>query len=78
MKNEKDKHLIQLGNRMRELRLKAGHTAVERFAYENDFSRMLYSNWETGRGNITHKNLVKVCAALGVSLKEFFSKGFDE
>lgn len=78
MKNENNKHLVQLGNRMRELRLKAGHTSVERFTDENDFSRVLYSNYESGLGNITHKNLVKVCAALGVTLKEFFSKGFDE
>lgn len=78
MKNEKDKHLVQLGNRMRELRLAAGHTSVERFALDNDFSRVLYSNYEAGRGNITHKNLLKVCNALGVTLKEFFSKGFDE
>lgn len=66
----------KLGMRLRSLRLAKGHTSQERFAFENDLSRVLYNNWETGRGNITYRNLVKVTRALDVTLKEFFSEGF--
>lgn len=67
-----DAEQVKLGQRIKELRLKAGHTSQERFAYENDFARVLFMNWERGKGNITYSNLLKVCYALRVSLSEFF------
>jgi transcriptional regulator with XRE-family HTH domain len=67
----------QFGERLKEIRLKNGYHSLEAFAFKNDISRVLYSNWEHGRGNITLKNLEKVTKALNVSLKEFFSHGFD-
>jgi transcriptional regulator with XRE-family HTH domain len=68
MKHTNNEHLLKLGNRMRELRVKAGHSSLEKFAFHNNISRVLYSNWEAGRGNITFKNLVKVCTALNVTV----------
>lgn len=68
---------IKLGERLKEIRLKRGHTSVEGFAFSIDVSRVLYANWEKGTGNPTFKNIVKVTRALDISLKEFFSKGFD-
>lgn len=65
-----------LGARMKSLRLKKGYTSLERFAHEHDLSRVLYSNYENGKGNITYKNLIKVTKALDISLKDFFSEGF--
>lgn len=66
----------KLGQRMKQLRLKKGYTSLEKFAFDHNISRVLYSNYESGKGNITFKNLVKTVDALGVSLKEFFSEGF--
>ena len=67
----------KLGNRMRELRIQKGYKSAEIFAYDNDLSRVLYGNYEKGQGNITYKNLLKVIRALGVSIADFFSQGFD-
>jgi transcriptional regulator with XRE-family HTH domain len=72
-----DSDFVKLGKRMRELRLKKGFSSYEAFAYENDLSRVLYGDYEKGKGNITYKNLLKIARALGVSLNEFFSEGFD-
>ena len=67
----------KLGIRFRKLRIQKGHNSLEAFAMENDISRPLYSNYESGKGNITIKNLTKVLSGLDVSLKEFFSEGFE-
>jgi transcriptional regulator with XRE-family HTH domain len=67
----------KLGKRMRELRVKKGYKSFETFAYDNDMSRVMYGSYEKGSGNITYKNLLKVIKALGVTIPEFFSEGFD-
>jgi transcriptional regulator with XRE-family HTH domain len=67
--------LLMLANRMKYLRLKAGHLNYERFALNNDISRAQYRNYEMGK-NLTYKSLLKVLNALDVTLEEFFSEGF--
>lgn len=75
MKSKDEKSdLVKLGNNMRELRLKAGYTSLEKFALENDISRMLYSKYESGHGNPTCKNMLKLCEAYG-SKMEVLMKG---
>ncbi len=69
--------LQKFGDRLKKIRIKKGYTSVEKFAFDNELSRVLYSNYESGKGNITYKNLLKVTKALGISLKDFFSEGFD-
>jgi transcriptional regulator with XRE-family HTH domain len=73
-----DAELVNLGKRMRALRIRNGYTSFESFAYDNDLPRVLYGNYEKGAGNITYKNLIKVVRALGVTLKEFFGEGFEK
>lgn len=73
----KNTDTIILGQCLRELRLKIGESSLERFAGKNGISRVLYSNWENGRGNITYRSLIKVSRALKVSMKDLFSQGID-
>ncbi|MCW3072088.1 MAG: helix-turn-helix domain protein [Bacteroidetes bacterium] len=68
---------MKLGKRMRDLRIKKGYKSFEAFAYDNEMSRVMYGSYEKGDGNITYKNLLKVVKALGVTITEFFSEGFD-
>lgn len=75
-KKKPNSDYILLGNRLRKIRLEKGHTSLEKFAYDCNISRSLYSNYEFGKGNITYKNLLKVIRALEISLKDFFSEGF--
>lgn len=63
--------LTLLGKRIKELRLRKGYTSYETFAFEHEFPRALYGNWEKGR-NITYLNLLKVIRALDISPSEFF------
>lgn len=69
--------LKKLGDRMKSIRIKKGHSNLEKFAFDNELPRALYGNYEKGKGNVTYKNLVKVIKALDISIKDFFSEGFN-
>ncbi|MCC6182589.1 MAG: helix-turn-helix transcriptional regulator [Bacteroidia bacterium] len=73
---EEEEYLKRLGKRIKELRIKRGYTNYEYFAYENNIGRTQYGKYETG-GNIQFNTLVKILKALDISLKEFFSEGFE-
>ncbi len=75
-KQEPDIYLKQLGNRLKALRIKKGYTNYEYFAFENNIGRAQYGKYETG-GNIQFDTLVKLIQLHGLTLKEFFSEGFD-
>lgn len=66
--------LLKLGNRVKTLRMQAGHYNYEKFAYQNNIGRILLRRVETG-GNVNYKNLLKVINALGVTPSEFFAEG---
>lgn len=68
--------LVTLGERIKSLRLKAGYTSYEHFAYEHNFSRAQFGRYESGE-DLRYTSLVKVVAAFGLTLEEFFSEGFD-
>jgi transcriptional regulator with XRE-family HTH domain len=68
--------LKKLGNRIKTLRMKAGHHHYEKFAAQNNIRRILLRRVELG-GNVKYNNLLKIIKALGVSPTEFFSDGLD-
>ena len=74
---EKPKEILQLAKRIRQLRKEKGYTSQETFAYDNDYTLSYFSRLERGE-DIRFSSLNKVCKALGIDLKTFFSKGFDK
>ena len=68
--------LKKLGNRIKTLRMQAGHHYFEKFADQNGIGRVLLRRAELG-GNITYNDLLKIISALGITTAEFFSEGFD-
>jgi len=72
----KEEYLKKLSARIRSLRIKKGYSNYESFAYENDIARAQYGKYEKGE-DLRYTSLMKVIRALGVSVKEFFSEGFD-
>lgn len=71
-----DDKLKQLGERLRELRKKAGYTSLEIFAYEHGFGKTQYGRYENGE-DLRFSTLVRVINCFGIDLKEFFSEGFE-
>jgi transcriptional regulator with XRE-family HTH domain len=66
----------RLGARIKALRISKGFKSSEKFANEKGFARPQYARYEKGK-NIEFQTLVKLVNALDMSLKEFFSEGFD-
>ena len=71
-----NKDLLALGKRIKELRLKQGFTNYEYFAYEHNIPRAQYGRYEKGE-DLKYSSLLKVVKALGLTMEEFFSEGFE-
>ena len=71
-KEQGDADLLKLGKSIRSLRIKQGYKSAEKFALDNNFSRVHYGRWETGKKNITYKSLLLLAKAFKISLSDFF------
>lgn len=72
MKNEKE-ILIDIGERLKKLRIKKGYSSYESFAIENNLSRMQYWRIEKGLTNITIRSLTRILEIHEVSIEDFFN-----
>lgn len=68
--------LKKLGNRIKSLRISAGHLNYEKFAYKIGIGRILLRRAELG-GNVKYNSLLKIINGLGVTPSKFFSEGID-
>lgn len=64
--------LVEIGQRLTELRKQKGYKSHEAFAWDHDLPRAQYWRLEKGKANFTIKTLVKVLAIHNLSLVEFF------
>jgi transcriptional regulator with XRE-family HTH domain len=71
-KEETDKRLILIAEKIKQLRKSSNYTSYEDFALENDLDRKQYWRVENG-SNITIKTLVKILDIHKISLKTFFN-----
>ena len=71
-----EKQLHNLGERFKKLRKERDFSNYEHFAYENDLSRTQYGRYENGE-DLRFSSLLKVLKAMNISLKDFFSEGFE-
>lgn len=65
-----------MGERIKELRKKAGYTSQETFAYDAEIPRALYGRYEKG-SNLTIASLLKITDFHKMTLEQFFCDGFD-
>lgn len=63
--------LKKMGERLRQMRINAGHTAYDKFAFTFDFDPQTILRAEQGK-NITLRTLIKILDVHNVSLGEFF------
>ncbi|OFX16400.1 MAG: hypothetical protein A2033_18655 [Bacteroidetes bacterium GWA2_31_9] len=64
--------LNQIGDKLRELRIKSGYTSYESFAFDNDLPRVQYWRLEKGKTNPTVKTLEKLLKIHNISFRDFF------
>lgn len=70
------KQLENLGKRLREIRKQKGYSNYEQFAFDNEIPRAQYGRYEKGH-DLRFSSLLKVLKAMNISLKDFFSEGFN-
>lgn len=70
-KEELDKEILQVAERIKALRIEKGFTSYETFAFTHDINRVQYYRIEKGQ-NITLKTLIKVLSIHNLTLKDFF------
>lgn len=61
----------KFGDRIRGLRLKKG-LSQEKLALSIDMDRTYYASVESGKRNISIKNIEKIAKGLGVSIEDLF------
>jgi len=71
-----EKNVKRIADKIKQLRIDKGYTSYENFAYENDLSRVQYWRMEKGV-NFTIHYFLRILEIHKMSLKEFFSEGFD-
>ncbi|MCE3278960.1 MAG: hypothetical protein K0S44_1151 [Bacteroidetes bacterium] len=76
MATAEEKLKKQIGNRIKNLRLQAGYTSQEAFAYDANIPRAQYGRYESGRSNITIASLLKITSFHKITFAEFFKEGF--
>ncbi len=77
MEAKRDKLLIEIGNRVRVLRMKRNLTQAQ-LASDIDKDQQNIQRLESGRYNPSIKFLNEVCAGLNITIQEFFSNLQDD
>ena len=66
-----EEELLKLGKRIKNLRIKAGYTSYEYFAYEHDIPRAQFGRYGQGK-DLRLSSLVKIVNAFGIRLTIYF------
>lgn len=70
--DDDQKTFKKIGNRIKQLRIDAGYTNAEKFAFEHDITRSQYANWEKGQDMLT-SSIIRIARAHNLTLPEFFA-----
>jgi transcriptional regulator with XRE-family HTH domain len=72
----KDKDILKkLGERIKDLRIKAGYTSHEKFALDANIGRGQYWKYEQGV-NLNFLSLIKILNFHKITIEDFFREGF--
>lgn len=66
-----DKRIQKIADKLKRLRIDAGYTSAETFAFEKDINRVQYWRMEKG-SNFTMNSLIKILDVHKLTLEEFF------
>lgn len=64
--------LIEIGKKLRRLRIEKGYSSYETFAFDYDIPRMQYWRMEKGKTNLTIKSLQRVLMIHKITFSSFF------
>lgn len=70
--DDDQKTFRKIGKRIKQLRVDAGYTNAEKFAFEHEITRSQYANWEKGQDMLI-SSILRITKAHGITLQDFFS-----
>lgn len=73
---DQEVELKKMAERLKSLRKKKGYSNMDIFAYEHGFGRAQYGRYENGQ-DLRYTTIVRLANCFEMSIKEFFSEGFD-
>lgn len=73
-----DELLEKIGEKLKQLRIDAGYTSYEKFAWDNDINRTQYWKIEKGKTNLTLKSLMKVLLIHKMGLLTFLNMVYED
>lgn len=68
-----DKRIINIGKKIKKLRIDKGYTSYENFAWDNKIPRVQYWRMEKGT-NFTIKTFLRILDAHKISIQDFFKE----
>jgi transcriptional regulator with XRE-family HTH domain len=71
-KKKLDPRILEIAEKIKQLRKDSGYTAAESFSYDKGIDRILYWRMEKGT-NFTITSLLRILDAHEMSLEEFFT-----
>ncbi len=72
LKENIEKELIKIGDKLKKLRKAKGYSSPDKFAYDYGLNRSQYGKYEAGRTNITIATLLGILRHFDIDLEEFF------
>ncbi|WP_430408809.1 helix-turn-helix transcriptional regulator [Kordia sp.] len=69
---EFDAVMVEIAEKIKELRINAGYSSYENFAWDNGINRMQYWKMEKGETNFTMKSLYRILKVHNMELSDFF------
>lgn len=70
--NSEKEICVEIGRKLKNLRIKNGYSSYENFALEHELSRMQYWRIEKGLTNLTIRSLVAILNIHKISIEDFF------
>lgn len=70
--DDDQKTFRKIGKRIKQLRIDAGYTNAEKFAFEHEITRSQYANWEKGQDMLT-SSILRIARAHNITLQDFFA-----
>lgn len=70
---ELDKVCSKIGQKVKQLRIDAGYSSAENFAYDNGLNRVQYWRVESGTANVTINTILLILEIHKISISDFFN-----
>lgn len=78
MKNLETEILVEIGKKLKELRIRKGYSSYETFAFDHKLPRAHYWKIESGKTNLTLRTLIEVLNIHDIEFHDFIHEVYSK